>query len=196
MINGIIGAIQEHSAQRAAAALQKLVSAYCRSLRGSDSFETKAEDLVPGDIVLLESGDRAPADARLLVSHDLEVDESLLTGESLAVSKNADLVLDSETNLADRKNMVFAGSLVKRGRAKGLIVSTAVHTELGKISSAVSAKTPPKTPLLIRMESFTQRVTIVVGISTILVSRASSGTAIGIVSSSPPNRFEDVCRTP
>jgi len=79
LINGIIGAIQEHSAQRAAAALQKLVSTYCRILRGSDSFETKAEDLVPGDIVLLESGDRTPADARLLVSHDLEVDESLLT---------------------------------------------------------------------------------------------------------------------
>ena len=169
LINGIIGAIQEHSAQRAAAALQKLVSTYCRILRGSDSFETKAEDLVPGDIVLLESGDRTPADARLLVSHDLEVDESLLTGESLAVSKNADLVLDSETSLADRKNMIFAGSLVKRGRAKGLIVSTGIHTQLGQISSAVSAKTPPKTPLLIRMESFTQRVTIVVGISTILV---------------------------
>ncbi len=169
LINGIIGAIQEHSAQRAAAALQTLVSASCRVLRGSDSLEIKAEDLVPGDIVLLESGDRTPADARLLMSHDLEADESLLTGESIAVSKNSDLILDSEISLADRKNMIFAGSLVKRGRARGLVVSTGTDTELGQISSAVSAKTPPKTPLLIRMESFTQRVTIIVGISTILV---------------------------
>ncbi|NNG14077.1 MAG: HAD-IC family P-type ATPase, partial [Gammaproteobacteria bacterium] len=119
-INAVIGTIQEYSAQRAAAALQELVSTRCRVLREGDSYEINAGELVPGDIVFLESGDKVPADLRLLVSHDLEVDESLLTGESLAVLKDGNTELAADIALGDRVNMLFTGTLVGRGRARGV----------------------------------------------------------------------------
>ena len=140
LINAIIGTIQEYSAQQAAAALQQLVTTHSRVLRDGDSYELNAEELVPGDIVLLESGDRVPADIRLVSCLDLENDESLLTGESAAVLKNANTILDENTVLGDRCNMAFAGSLVARGRGRGIVVHTALATELGKIAAAVFAK--------------------------------------------------------
>jgi len=170
MINSVIGTIQEFSAQRAAAALRSLVSTRCTVLREADSYEIDAEDLVPGDIILLESGDKIPADIRLLASHDLEVDESLLTGESIAVLKDADLVLEAETTLGDRRNMLFAGSLVERGRGRGVVVATALATELGHIAESVLARPPTKAPLLIRMESFTQRVAIIVAVAAMIMA--------------------------
>lgn len=170
MINSIIGTLQEHSAQRAAVALRNLVSTRCRVLREGDSYEIDAKALVPGDIVLLESGDKIPADLRLLSSLDLEVDESLLTGESTAVLKNADLMLPPETILGDRRNMLFAGSLVARGRGQGVVVATALKTELGAIAATVLAKPPTKAPLLIRMERFTHRITIIVGIAALILA--------------------------
>jgi len=170
VINGIIGTMQEYSAQRAAAALRNLVSTHCRVLREGDSYEIDAKDLVPGDIILLESGDKIPADIRLLASHDLEVDESLLTGESLAVMKDASLVLDGETVLGDRLNMLFAGSLVERGRGRGVVVATALATELGKIAESVLAKPPTKAPLQIRLEKFTYRVAIIVAVAAIIMA--------------------------
>lgn len=170
MINSIIGTVQEHSAQRAAAALHNLVSTRCRVLREADSYELDAEALVPGDIVLLESGDKIPADLRLLSSLDLEVDESLLTGESSTVLKNATLLLDTDTPLGDRRNMLFAGSLVARGRGRGIVVATASRTELGTIAATVLNKPPTKAPLLIRMERFTHRVAIIVGVAAIILA--------------------------
>jgi Ca2+-transporting ATPase len=170
LINAIIGTIQEYSAQQAAAALQQLVTTRCRVLREGDSYELNAEDLVPGDIVLLESGDRVPADIRLLGCLDLETDESLLTGESTAVLKNADTILNDDTVLGDRSNMGFAGSLVARGRGRGVVAHTALATELGRIAAAVLAKQPPKAPLLIRMETFTHRVALMVGLAAILMA--------------------------
>ncbi|HBH35315.1 MAG TPA: ATPase, partial [Gammaproteobacteria bacterium] len=88
-----------------------------------------AEKLVPGDILLLESGEKIPADVRLLSSHDFEVDESLLTGESVPVLKKADDLLEVDTFLGDRCNMVFAGTMVERGRSSGVVVATALSTE-------------------------------------------------------------------
>jgi len=170
VINAIIGTIQEYSAQKAASALQELVTTRSRVMREGDSYEINAEELVPGDIVLLESGDRVPADIRLLTCLDLETDESLLTGESTAVLKNADSVLKPDTILGDRNNMVFAGSLVARGRGRGVVVHTALATELGRIAAAVLTRLPPKAPLLIRMEKFTHRVAIVVGLAAILMA--------------------------
>lgn len=164
-INALIGTIQEHSAQRAATALQELVRTRCRVLREGDSYEINAEELVPGDIVLLESGDKIPADLRLLGSHDLEVDESLLTGESLPVAKDGNSVLDEDIGLGDRLNMLFTGTLVGRGRARGVVVSTALNTILGSIAADVMSKQPPKAPLQVRMDRFTQRVAILVGIA-------------------------------
>jgi len=170
VINGIIGTIQEYSAQRAATALRNLVSTRCRVLRDSDSYEIDAEELVPGDIILLESGDKIPADIRLHTHHDLEVDESLLTGESSATLKNAELALNAETTLGDRVNMLFAGSLVERGRGRGVVVGTGLATELGKIAASVLAKPTTKAPLLIRLERFTHRVAIIVVVAAVIMA--------------------------
>jgi len=170
LINAIIGTIQEFSAQRAASALNKLVTTQCRVLREGDTYEIDAEELVPGDIILLSSGDRIPADIRLLDSHDLEIDESLLTGESLAILKTANRVLDSSTFLGDRVNMLFAGTLVARGRSRGVVVATGFSTELGHIAADVLGKAPAKAPLLIRMEAFTQRVAILVGVAALIMA--------------------------
>jgi P-type Ca2+ transporter type 2C len=173
LINAIIGTIQEFSAQRAATALQQLVSTQSRVLRDGDTCEIDAELLVPGDILLLESGEKVPADIRLLASHDLEIDESLLTGESLAVLKKDDVVLDENTFLGDRKNMVFAGTMVNRGRGSGVVVATALQTELGTIATEVIEGVAAKPPLLVRMERFTRRIAIIVGIAALLMAAIS-----------------------
>tara|TARA_R110000822_G_scaffold59736_7_gene148819 strand:- start:6975 stop:9677 length:2703 start_codon:yes stop_codon:yes gene_type:complete len=169
IINAVIGTIQEYSAQRAAAALQELVSTRCRVFREGDTYEINAEELVSGDIVLLESGDKVPADLRLLVSHDLEVDESLLTGESLPLLKDTNAVLAEDIVLGDRVNMLFTGTLVGRGRARGVVVSTAINTELGRIAADVLFKPSPKAPLQVRMDKFTHRVAIFVGIAALMM---------------------------
>ena len=169
LINAIIGAIQECSAQRAATSLQQLVTTQSRVLRDSDTFEINAELLVPGDILLLESGDRVPADVRLLSSHDLEVDESLLTGESAAVLKQADEILAADTFVGDRRNMVFAGTMVNRGRGNGVVVATALCTELGNIAEEVIHGESAKAPLLVRMDRFTHRIAIIVGLAALIM---------------------------
>ena len=169
IINAVIGTIQEFSAQRAAAALQELVSTRCRVLREGDTYEINAEELVPGDVVLLESGVKVPADLRLLESHDLQVDESLLTGESLPLLKDSNADLAEDTALGDRVNMLFTGTLVSRGRARGVVVSTSINTELGKIAADVLFKPSPKAPLQVRMDRFTHRVAIFVGIAALIM---------------------------
>jgi len=170
IINAVIGTIQEYSAQRSAAELHKLVTTISRVMREGDAYELNAEELVPGDIILLESGDRIPADVRLLATHDLEIDESLLTGESTHVLKNAHNILKEDTFLGDRKNMAFAGTLVGRGRGQGIVVATALATELGQIADTVLDMPPAKAPLMIRMEKFTRRVAIVIGIAVIIMA--------------------------
>jgi Ca2+-transporting ATPase len=170
LLNAVIGTAQEYSAQRAATALQQLVTTRSRVLREGDADERDAEELVPGDIVLLESGERVPADMRLLASHDLEVDESLLTGESRAVFKQADSLLPVDSPPGDRVNMAFAGTLVNRGRARGVVTATALNTQLGHIASAVLGRPPTKAPLLVRMERFTRRVAILIGTAAILMA--------------------------
>ena len=165
LINAIIGTVQEHSAARAASALTQLVTTRSRVLRDGDAYEIDSKELVPGDVVLLESGDRIPADVRLFTSHDLEIDESLLTGESVTVLKNANKILETETALADRINMVFASTFVVRGRGQGIVVDTALATEVGRIATDVISGATTKAPLIVRMEIFTQRVAIVVAVA-------------------------------
>ncbi len=170
LFNAVIGTFQEFSAQRAAISLQKLVNTICHVVRNGETYEINTKDLVPGDIVLFESGDRIPADVRLITCHDFEIDESLLTGESITVLKDANLVLAEETYLGDRKNMVFAGTLVNRGRARGVVVATGWQSELGNIATAVLGKKHAKPPLLVRMEKFTHRIAIVMSVATILLA--------------------------
>jgi magnesium-transporting ATPase (P-type) len=172
-INAVIGTIQEYSAQRAAEALKGLVATNCQVLREGDTYEINAEELVPGDIILLESGDKIPADVRLLDCHDLKADESLLTGESLATLKHADSVLKEDTSLGDRHNMTFAGTLVDSGRGRGVVVSTAFSTELGHIAADVLGKRATKAPLQLRMEKFTNRIAIIVGVAALIMAAVS-----------------------
>ena len=173
VVNAIIGTIQEYSAQHAAASLKEFVPNNAQVIRDGETYEINAEQLVPGDIVLLESGNRSPADIRLTNSHEFEVDESLLTGESQAVIKNAELLFDADTAIGDRLNMVFSGTIVCRGRARGVVVNTSFATELGKIAKAVLGRRTTKPPLLIRMERFTHRVALVVAVAAILMAVVS-----------------------
>jgi len=173
LINAIIGTAQEHSAQHASAALNQLVTSRCRVIRDDDSYEIDTEQLVPGDIVLIESGDRIPADIRLLTAHELVIDESLLTGESTAISKRADARLPEDTVIADRINMAYSGSLVEHGRGYGVVVATGATTELGKIAEAVLSRVPARPPLLIRMDQFTRRIAVITAIATGIVALVS-----------------------
>ncbi len=170
LINALIGTIQEFSAQRAASALSKLVTAQCQVMREGDTYLINAEQLVPGDILLFGSGDKIPADVRLLAGHGLEVDESLLTGESQAILKKPETLSAEEAGLGDRLNMAFAGSMVQRGRGRGVVVATALNTELGAIAQSVLNKPSAKAPLLIRMERFTHWVAILVGVAAMIMA--------------------------
>ncbi len=170
LINAIIGTIQEYSAQKSADALQKLVTANVHVLRDGETYEVNADEIVPGDIISLESGARVPADIRLLSCHDLVIDESLLTGESIAVVKNHKVILAVDTVLGDRGNMAYAGTMVSRGRGQGVVVSTALHTELGHIAESVLGTKHAKAPLQIRMEIFTHRIAIFAGLAVLLMA--------------------------
>ncbi len=113
---------------------------------------------MPGDSVWLESGNRVPADLRIVSAHGLEIDESLLTGESLAVSKDPTWIGDALTPIGDRRNMAFAGSIVGRGRAQGIVVATGSATQVGQLALDVLSATAGKPPLLERLERFTHVV--------------------------------------
>lgn len=158
VLNAVIGGFQEWKADRNSRALQRLLQIRATVLRDGELCEVDSEDVVPGDVVWLESGNRVPADLRLTTSHGLEIDESLLTGESLAVSKDAESLFDPETPLADRKNMAFAGSLVQRGRAEGVVVATGTATAVGQLALDITSRTGGRPPLLNRMAQFTRAV--------------------------------------
>jgi magnesium-transporting ATPase (P-type) len=170
LVNAAIGTYQEYSAERSAQALRSLVTQRARVERAGTAHEIDAEEVVPGDIVLLESGAKLPADVRLVAEHNLAVDESLLTGESLPVSKDASAVLEPETALSERVNMAFAGSLVTSGRARGLVVATGLGTALGRIAASVLERAPAKPPLIVRMERFTNVIAVAVGAAALAVA--------------------------
>ncbi|MGW8248780.1 MAG: cation-translocating P-type ATPase [Acidiferrobacterales bacterium] len=161
LLNALIGAIQEYQAQRSAEALEKLVSLDAIAIRDGVPEQIKADRLVPGDIVLVESGTKVPADVRLLQEHALSVDESLLTGESVADTKDEQMVLPETTPVADRSNMLFGGTMVLKGRGSGVVVATGEQTELGKIASDVQLAEQTVPPLMLRMKTFTTWVGII-----------------------------------
>lgn len=162
ILNAIIGCIQESRAERSAQALQKLLQFRTTVEREGELHEIDAEQVSVGDMVWLESGNRVPADMRLFTTHGLEVDESLLTGESLAVLKNPTWSGDLQTPLADRCNMVHSGSTVIRGRGKGVVVATGTQTAIGQLAMDVLSADSGKPPLLVRMERFSKVVAIAV----------------------------------
>ena len=133
ILNSVVGFVQEYRSEKAIEALKKLTNPTARVVRENKEKEIQAREIVPGDILVLEEGDRIPADARLLEIVELSVDESVLTGESTAISKITE-TLPVNTPIADRKNMIFTGTYVVNGRAKAIATSTGINTQFGKIS--------------------------------------------------------------
>jgi magnesium-transporting ATPase (P-type) len=161
LLNAAIGTFQEHKAEQGAAALQKLLKIQSRVRRDRAEQVVPAEELVPGDVVFLESGNQIPADIRLTEANSLTVDESLLTGESLATEK-ASVALNPEVGVSERTCMTFAGSIVTSGRGRGVVVSTGLRTEVGKIAQTVTATEATKPPLVMRMEKLSRDISYVI----------------------------------
>ena len=169
VVNALLGAWQELQAERQSANLRGLLRVRATVLRDAVSREIDASELVRGDIVALASGDRVPADLRLCETQALEVDASMLTGESVPVAHDAALVCQEATPVADRTNCAFAGTLVVRGRAKGVVVATGSATEVGRIASRMTGTAAGKPPLTVRMERFSHAVAIVVLSAAVLI---------------------------
>jgi len=160
VLNAAIGGYQEWRAEQSSRALQKLLRIRTAVLRDGQTVEVDAEELVPGDIVYLESGNRVPADVRLIASQGLEIDESLLTGESVPVDKDAHWQGDPKTPMGDRANMAYAGATVIRGRGRGIVLATGSETAVGQLALDVIHAAGGKAPLLERMESFTRVIAV------------------------------------
>jgi Ca2+-transporting ATPase len=143
----LLGFVQEYRAERAIEALRQMAAPNATVLRDGQEVKIPARDLVPGDVVLLHTGDRIPADARLLESVNLQVEEAALTGESMPVEKHADPLPTHDLPVGDRKNMVYAGTAATYGRGKALVVATGMQTEFGKIAQLLQTVETGKTPL-------------------------------------------------
>jgi len=162
LLMAIMGFIQEYKAEKTIEALKKLAAPTCKVLRDGEEKVVPARELVPGDIVILSEGDRVPADARLIETWNLEVDESPLTGESTPVAKDAKVTLPPETSVADRKNMVFMGTYVVKGKGKAVVVATGMNTEVGKIAQIIAETPEEKTPLERELDYFGKRIGIII----------------------------------
>ena len=158
LLNAAIGMVQEYSAQKSASALRQLVRGTTHVIRDGIAQSIDIESLVPGDLVLVSSGAKVPADMILIESLSLAVDESMLTGESLAVTKDADARPAEDAPIVERFNMCFAGSIVTHGRARGVVTATGLLTEIGTIAEHVSGARQSEPPLMIRIREFTYRV--------------------------------------
>ncbi len=147
ILNATLGVIQESRASKALEALKKMAAPEAKVIRDGHIFEIPARELVPGDIVLIEAGNYIPADLRLVESMNLKIDEASLTGESVPVEKNADIILQDEIPLGDRVNSAFMGTVVTYGRAKGIVVATGMNTEIGMIAEMLESYQEEDTPL-------------------------------------------------
>ncbi|MBD2440928.1 cation-transporting P-type ATPase [Nostoc sp. FACHB-110] len=165
LINAIIGFIQESKAESAIAALASSVKTNATILRNGQKVQVPSTELVPGDVVLLVSGDKVPADLRLIQSRNLQVNESALTGESVAIEKNTQTI-DADAALAERANMAYAGSFVTFGTGKGIVVAIGEATETGRISQLIEQGTSLKTPLTRKFDKFSRTLLyIILGIA-------------------------------
>ncbi|MBR5805386.1 MAG: cation-translocating P-type ATPase [Oscillospiraceae bacterium] len=165
IINAVLGVFQESKAEAAIEALQEIAAATSKVIRDGHQMTVKSEELVPGDIILLEAGDSVPADARIIESASMKIEEAALTGESVPVTKHAD-VLTAESNgevpLGDRKNMVYMGSTVAYGRGRAVVTGTGMDTEMGKIADALTNAKEEETPLQIKLNELSKLLSILV----------------------------------
>jgi len=160
LLNTAIGFIQEYRAERAMAALKKMSEANARVMRDQQILNVNAASLVPGDIVLLEAGSVVPADLRITETAQLRVDESALTGESVAVEKQTQPLPDIETPLGDKVCLAYKGTVVTYGRGRGIVIATGLQSELGKLAALIGAHDDGKTPLQKRLAAFGKRLAI------------------------------------
>ncbi len=181
-LNSGLGAYQEYQAEKSAAGLQNLLKIKARVRRDDKEMDIPAEKVVPGDIVLLVSGNKVPADLRLIQANSLASDESFLTGESMASEKQTP-PLPEDTGVSDRKNMVFAGSTITSGRGVGIVVGTGTETQVGIIARTVTDSESGKPPLVLRMERFVKHISLLVvvisiGLAVLLRFQGEDFTAI------------------
>ncbi len=169
LLDGILGTIQEWKANNNAESLKKLIKIETRVIRDGRIKQIESENLVIGDIIILESGSKVPADIRLIKTQNLIIDESLLTGESIGREKNSG-IFKEKTILNDRTNMAYLSTSVTRGRALGVVVATGSETEIGKLASSVLDKKETPTPLQTRMNKFTRQLGLLIGILGIIIS--------------------------
>ncbi|MFK8253168.1 HAD-IC family P-type ATPase [Ancylobacter terrae] len=168
LVNALVGFIQEGRAEAGLAAIRSMIAPRARLIRDGRPASVAAEELVPGDIVLLEAGDRVPADLRLVRARGMLVDEAALTGESVAAAKREEPAAPAAP-LGDRHSMAYSGTLVAAGQARGIVVATGRHTEIGRISTLIAAVEPLATPLLRQVNAFGSRFTTLVGVCAVLL---------------------------
>ncbi|MGA6964062.1 MAG: HAD-IC family P-type ATPase, partial [Xanthobacteraceae bacterium] len=168
ILNALLGFIQEGKAEKALDSIRNMLSAEARAVRGGETRMVPAEELVPGDIVLLESGDKIPADLRLVEVKNLRTEEAALTGESVPIDKTTDAVSEKAT-VGDREGMAFSGTLVASGRGTGVVVATGANTELGQINQMMAAVSALETPLLRQIKKFGYAITAVIAVVSVIV---------------------------
>lgn len=161
IMNAVLGTIQHVKAQRSLESLKQLSSPSAKVIRDGSVIEIHSKDIVPGDIIMLEAGDLIVADCRIIESFSLQVNESALTGESANVDKFND-ILGNDTPLADRTNMVYSGSLVTYGRARVIVTSTGMDTEIGNIAGLMNSVKERKTPLQVSLDDFSKKLAIMI----------------------------------
>lgn len=176
LLNTSLGTYQEWRAEKSAESMQEYLKIKARVIRDGQEKSIDAEELVPGDIVLLRSGEKVPADLRLLKTKNLSIDESLLTGESVSVDKT-NRKEKEDTGVSDCQNLAFAGTRVTSGRSTAMVTKTGLDTEIGKIAEEVQSEEEVKPPLLIRMDKFAKQIGLVVlgGIVVLAVIAISQG---------------------
>ena len=168
ILNALLGFIQEGKAEKALESIRNMLSAEARTLRDGETRMIPAEQLVPGDVVLLESGDKIPADLRLVDAKNLRTEEAALTGESVPADKSTDPVSKNST-VGDRRCMAFSGTMVVSGRATGVVVATGSNTELGRINALLAGVSALETPLLRQIKKFGYAITAVIAVVSVVV---------------------------
>ena len=183
LVDVIMSTYQENKANNTAEALSNLIKVKTKVIRNGKTIEINSDELTIGDYVILESGDKISADMRVTESHNFMVDESILTGESIQVSKTSDVIEKQNLTINDQDNMLFSGTNVVTGRAKAIVVGIGLNTEIGKIANSINQTKEEKSPLTIRVEKFSKQISMLVLVIAIII------TIISMVKGLPPHEI-------